>query len=149
MTLYSIPGATPELVKTGRPFRGADGTKYPANWLDYPDNVAALGATVVPEPAPPPKSPEQIQAGFSAAIQERLDAFARTRLYDGILSACTYVSSTNPQFAAEGAYCLAARDATWAAGYAILGDVLSGARPMPTIEEVFAELPALTWPEEE
>ena len=39
-----------------------------------------------------------------------------------------------------------ARDATWAKGYEILDDVLSGKRPMPTIEEVLAELPPLEWP---
>lgn len=63
----------------------------------------------------PPPTEEQIIAAFTAAIQERLDAFAQTRAYDGILSACSYVASSVPKFAAEGAYCVAARDATWAA----------------------------------
>ena len=95
-------------------------------------------------------TPEERQAAtqeaFTDAIQARLDAFAQTRNYDGILSAATYATSTVPQFRAEGQYAVEARDATWAAGYAILGAVLAGERPMPTLEEVMAELPPLEWP---
>ncbi|GKG92470.1 hypothetical protein CE91St38_04780 [Desulfovibrionaceae bacterium] len=76
-----------------------------------------------------------------------MDQFAQTRNYDGIMSAATYATSTVPKFHAEGQYAVEARDLTWAKGYAILDDVLSGVRPMPTIEEVIAELPPLAWPE--
>ena len=41
------------------------------------------------------------------------------------------------------------RDATWAAGYAIMDAVLAGTRPMPTWAEVEAELPPLRWPDED
>jgi hypothetical protein len=94
----------------------------------------------------PPKTPEQIEAEFSARVQARLDAFARTRGYDGILSACTYATSTNPKFAAEGQYCMQARDATWVTFYGVLNAVQSGQRPVPTWEELEAELPPLAWP---
>ena len=93
------------------------------------------------------RPPEEIQAEFTGAIQARLDAFAQTRGYDGILSAATYATSTIPQFAAEGQYAVEARDTTWAKGYEILNAVLAGQRPMPTLEEVFAELPVLEWPD--
>lgn len=83
----------------------------------------------------------------SVATQARLDAFARTRNYDGILSACTYASSTNAKFAAEGAYCMKARDDTWATLYAVLAQVQAGTRPMPSgYADIEPELPALTWP---
>jgi hypothetical protein len=95
---------------------------------------------------PPPPTPEQILSSFTAATQQRLDAFAKTRGYDGILSACTYATSAAVQFSVEGQYCLNARDATWSAAYALLADVESGARPMPTLEDVLAALPALAWP---
>jgi len=88
-----------------------------------------------------------LQGAFTGAIQARLDAFARTKNYDGILSAASYATSTVPQFAAEGQYAVEARDATWAKGYEILGAVLAGTRPEPTLAEVFAELPELDWPE--
>lgn len=95
---------------------------------------------------PPAPTAEQIIAGFTGAIQQRLDDFAKTRGYDGILSACTYATSTVPKFKAEGQYCVDARDATWAKCYEILASVESGVRPMPTLAEIIAELPALAWP---
>lgn len=94
----------------------------------------------------PPPTIEEQQAAFTAAIQSHLDQFAQTRNYDSIMSAATYATSTVPKFQAEGQYAVEARDATWAKGYAILDEVLSGQRPMPTIEEVIAELPPLEWP---
>ena len=81
------------------------------------------------------------------ATQQRLDVFARTRNYDGILSACTYADSSVPKFATEGQYAVQARDATWAALYALLAEVQSGARPAPTsFADVEPLLPALEWP---
>ena len=93
------------------------------------------------------KSPEQVESHFVAAIQQRLDDFARTRNYDSILSACTYATSTVAKFKTEGQACVNLRDATWAAAYAILAYVQTGNRPMPSsIEDIEADLPALVWP---
>jgi hypothetical protein len=89
---------------------------------------------------------DELQKEFTGAIQTHLDAFAQTRNYDDILSAATYAASTVPKFQAEGQYAVEARDATWAKGYEILGEVLAGQRPMPALEEVLAELPPLAWP---
>lgn len=89
----------------------------------------------------------QIIAQYTAGVQLHLDTFARTRSYDGILSAATYATSQVPKFKAEGQYAVEARDATWAKCYEILAAVESGSRPMPTLEELIAELPALVWPQ--
>lgn len=89
----------------------------------------------------------RIKAEITAAVQQRLDDFARTRNYDGVLSACTYATSTNAQFASEGQYCVTARDNTWAKLYQIMAEVEAGTRPMPTgYTDIEAELPALVWP---
>lgn len=105
----------------------------------------ASGAPVAVDP-PAPTS-EQIIAALSAQIQNRLDVFAQTRNYDGILSACTYVTSAIPKFSSEAAACVALRDQTWTAAYAILAEVTSGQRPVPSsIADFEAELPALSWP---
>lgn len=91
---------------------------------------------------------QQMQAMFIAAIQLRLDDFARQRNYDNILSACTYATSTVPKFKTEGQACVNLRDATWAAAYDILAKVQAGQRPMPTsIADIEADLPALEWPQ--
>lgn len=88
-----------------------------------------------------------LQAAIVGETQDRLDTFARTRNYDGILSACTYATSTIPKFKAEGQYCVDARDATWAKLYSLLEEVQAGTRPMPAgFADIEAELPVLTWP---
>jgi hypothetical protein len=92
------------------------------------------------------RTPAETLAAYTAAVQARLDDFARTRGYDGILSACSYASSTNAKFSAEGQYCVSARDKTWAKCYAIMAEVESGKRQMPTLGEIMAELPVLSWP---
>jgi hypothetical protein len=100
-----------------------------------------------PTPAPQPSAEAAALAAFAAAIQARLDAFARTRNYDGILSACTYATSLVPKFKAEGQYCAEARDGTWVAAYGILAAVNAGTRPMPAgVADIEADLPALAWP---
>lgn len=91
---------------------------------------------------------QQLQDDIVAQTQARLDAFAGTRNYDGILSACTYATSTNPKFQAEGQYCVEARDATWARLYELLAEVEAGTRPVPSgYEDVGPELPVLAWPQ--
>lgn len=100
-------------------------------------------------PEPPPPSPEQVQTEVVTATQQRLDRFARTRKYDGILSLCTYATSTVPKFQVEGQYGVEARDATWAKLYQMLAEVEAGTRPMPAgFADVEPELPVLKWPDE-
>ena len=100
-----------------------------------------------PEPVVEPPTPEQIIAQYTDGVQQHLDTFARTRNYDGILSAATYATSQVPKFKAEGQYAVEARDATWAKCYEVLAAVEAGSRPMPTLDELLAELPALVWPQ--
>lgn len=89
----------------------------------------------------------KIQSEVLSAVQLRLDTFARTRNYDGILSACTYATSAVPKFKAEGQYCVNSRDSTWSVLYGILAAVQAGTRPMPkSYAEIEPELPNLTWP---
>lgn len=105
------------------------------------DQLAALRA-------PPPPTPEEVQAQFVTIIQSRLDAFAQTRAYDGILSACTYATDPDPAFAAEGQRCVELRGQTWRAAYALLKEVRAGTRPVPqSIADIDADLPPLAWSE--
>jgi hypothetical protein len=96
----------------------------------------------------PAKQAETIKNSITQATQDRLDAFAKTRNYDGILSACTYATSANPKFADEGQYCVESRDATWAKLYDIYEEVKAGTRPMPSgYDAIKGELPVLEWPD--
>ena len=83
---------------------------------------------------------------LTAAIQSMLDETAQERGYDNILSLCTYATSPTAKFAAEGQAGISWRDEVWAKGYAILADVESGARAIPTESELLSELPSFVWP---
>ncbi len=88
-----------------------------------------------------------LQQGIVAETQKRLDDFALTRAYDGIMSACTYATSAVPKFRNEGQYCVNARDATWAKLYSIMDDVMTGKRTIPAgYADIEADLPPLEWP---
>jgi hypothetical protein len=84
---------------------------------------------------------------ITAAVQRRLDEFARSRYYDGILSACTYATSAVPQFKSDGQCAVNLRDATWSILYQLMTDVQAGVKTMPsTFAEVEQVLPPLVWP---
>ena len=104
----------------------------------------------VQRPATPEETAQQsadLTASIVEATQHRLNAFAQTRNYDGILSLCTYATSAVPKFQAEGQYGVSARDATWAKLYEMLAEVQAGIRAVPMgYADIEAELPQLTWP---
>lgn len=135
-------GVVVNLAKSDAPLGG--------NWVvaEGMVNTGDLWDGEVFTPAPvPAKAPEALQAEIVAATQNRLDDFARTRNYDGILSACTYATSSVPKFAAEGQYAVNARDNTWATLYALMDDVMAGQWQMPeSFDDVEPLLPTLTWP---
>lgn len=119
------------------------------NWIasETAETGDCYDGAMFSRPVPPLKSPDELQSEIVSAVQQRLDDFARTRNYDGILSAATYAGSSVAQFRAEGAYALERRDATWSRLYEILAAVQSGARSVPSgYSDIEADLPALEWP---
>lgn len=99
-------------------------------------------------------TPEDLQEEFLQSTQARLtnlvqgvlDAEAKTRGYESILSLCTYATSTNLRFQAEGQAGVVWRDECWALGYQLVAEVRAGQRMVPTDEELLAMLPAMAWP---
>ena len=128
--------ATQKLV-TAKPY-------YEAPWV-YTVQVADKTADELA--ADQSAQAKALQDSIVQATQQRLDDFARTRSYDGILSACTYATSGVERFATEGRYAVQVRDETWATLYAILDQVQAGERPAPnSFADIEAELPNLQWP---
>lgn len=129
-----------ETVKETAPELTSKGT-WEQRWevVTLPDDVIAANQT---------QAAAKLQENIVDATQKRLDTFAKTKNYDGILSLCTYATDLNPKFQAEGQYGVQARSATWSKLYEILAEVQAGTRPVPTgFSDVESELPSLNWPE--
>lgn len=103
-----------------------------------PEENAEIESRNVPTP---PTVPEYV-----AAVQAMLDAKARERNYDNILSACTYATSTNAKFQAEGQACVEWRDDVWAKCYELMAQVEAHVQPQPTLADLLAMLPPMVWP---
>lgn len=96
---------------------------------------------------PAPELPEASQQRLTLAVQRHMDTVAGERNYDNIISCCTYATSSNPKFSAEGQSAVAWRDAVWVKCYEILDACMAGQRAIPTEAELLAELPTIQWPE--
>ena len=94
---------------------------------------------------PPPPTPEQTLQSYEAAIEGRLDQFAQSRGYRHGDRLASYKGSSNATWAAEADRFIGLREATWTKFISISDDIKSGKRTMPELDELLAELPALTW----
>lgn len=116
------------------------------NGEDVPLSAAEMEEYLARQAAYQAESALRLKAAIVDDTQAALDAFARTRGYDNILSACTYATSTVPHFASEGQRCVELRDQTWGALYELLADVEAGRRPVPSgFDDIKGELPNLAW----
>lgn len=97
-------------------------------------------------PPPGPPSPAELFAQAVDYTQKRLDDFAASRGYDGILSLCTYATDPDPVYSAEGQRGVTLRSTTWATLRNLQREILAGQRPLPSSwEELDGLLPPLTW----
>ena len=89
-----------------------------------------------------------IKSEIILGIQARLDAFAKTRDYFGILSLCTYAGVGDTSFEREGRYGQIIRSQTWGIMVDLLNQVDTGKAPMPSsYAEIEPLLPNLAWPD--
>ena len=117
---------------------------YPEGTTEVPlkpgaDYERQGGEWVYVEPAP-------TVSDYENAIQAHVDDAARSKLFRDGVTLASYVSSSIPQWAAEAQAFVAWRDQVWAYAYQELARVQGGQREQPTVAEIIAELPLISWP---
>ncbi len=150
MRIFSAPIP---LGDTGRSVTAHDGASYVLDdgrtlWAPAPAEDAtdeAIAAAVLPLLANPPDRPDRkavARKTYDDATEQLLNERAGAWGYASMARATTYAQSTVPKFAAEAAALIAHRDEVWLAAFDILEAVETDQRPLPTLEEYLAELPA-------
>ena len=114
--------------------RGAPGGEIGDTW-----NGTAY--TRPPKPEPPLSADD-----FANAIQNHVDATAKSKGYADGIALAGYSTSTIPAWSAEAQTFIAWRDQVWLYAYTELAKVQGGQREVPTIAELVGELPTINWP---
>ncbi|WP_103602826.1 hypothetical protein [Campylobacter concisus] len=119
---------------------------YPANTDEFKKVVQiseVKGDTYVISYEIVSKNLEELTALFKEKTQELLDAKAREKGYDDILSACSYAGYDN-DFRAEGEAFGIWRAKVWKYGYGLLNAIAEGKHKMPkSFDEILTEMPTL------
>lgn len=138
--VYLIPAfATdkkPPVAPEGK-FASFDGSKWALRDIPTPEQE--------PEPEPVVLTDDQRIAALRDAVQEYIDAKARTMGYDDIKTAVTYAEEPSvPQFQKEGRALRAWRSVVWESCYQLMGGVKAGKVPEPTSKALLELLPTFT-----
>lgn len=99
----------------------------------------------IPSPAQQAPTNTEIIAELTASLEDHYDLVARAKQYDNRLTCALRAGYAGP-FQAEGTAFAVWMDNCNAYAYEVLADCLSGARGIPTAEELIAEMPDLVWP---
>ena len=124
------PGQTPE-----RPACGNEGTVFVGE-LEYEADLTAQQQ----------QEALRIKAEMEAGIDQYIDSVAQAKGYDNRMTCMARASFTGP-FQAEGIAFGQWMDSCYLVAFQIMAEVQAGTRPMPTLDEVIAEFPAMVWPE--
>ncbi len=121
-----------------------DTAEQPNTNPDYLAFVEWMAQGKVPDPAPSASNGEIVHA-LDRGLELHYDARAAERRYTSRFTCALRAGYPGP-FQAEGIAFASWMDACNAYAYEVLAAVLSGDRAVPTLEQLLAELPALTWP---
>ena len=113
-----------------------------------------MGEMILPVSTPPQDGAVPTQEDIEAAtswtaeygIDCYIDSVAQAKGYDSRITAALRAGYSNP-WQAEGAAFGAWMDGCYTHCYQVETDVRAGLRPIPTLAEIIAELPAMEWPE--
>lgn len=93
------------------------------------------------------RSQPEIMAAFQRAIEAHIEQTAQAKQYSSAVACASYIADPNPVWSAEAQAFIAWRSTVWSEVYATLAEVQAGERPVPTIDELLADLPAIEWPQ--
>ena len=95
-----------------------------------------------------PHVPSQAEliAAYTEALTRHLDKTAQSRRYDDRITCMARAGFAGPFQAEATAFAIWA-DTCNALGYQVLGEVLGGQRPMPTVQGFIDLLPPMEWPQ--
>jgi len=85
-------------------------------------------------------------SAYLEQLRTLIDGVARQRNYDNAISCVSYVSSSDLKWKLEAETFSAWRDAFWNYLYTQQVLILNKTRPIPSIEQLNAELPVISWP---
>jgi len=150
-TATPLPAGPNQVNKTSGPGLDAPWLLVPfyvgfEYWLPDGSKHAITEAGVAPPAdhllAPPPPTPEQIQAAVASAVDRMLDTLAQSWRYRNYIRARSYRDDPNPRFAAEAATLIAHGSACWTVLDDLESAVVAGTAQMPgTVDQVLALLP--------
>lgn len=89
---------------------------------------------------------KKAQASLTAALNRFLDSKASERRYDNRFTCALRAAFAGP-FQAEGIAFATWLDQCNITAYSIMAECKAGVRPIPTEQELIAEMPVLVWPE--
>ena len=98
------------------------------------------GGALIPKATPLPT-----QAEYVAALESMYDRKAHERRYDNRITCAMRAGYAGP-FQAEGVAFGVWMDTCNAKAYVVMGKVLGGEIPQPTIPELLAMMPEMAWP---
>jgi len=87
----------------------------------------------------------EIQAELESAVDEHINAVARTKGYDNRITCAVRAGYVNP-WQAEGIAFGAWMDSCYSHCYQVISEVQAGIRVIPTANELIAEFPLMVWP---
>lgn len=123
----------------GRAWSSADSVyvdEWPTTNVRYVATEDELAVALYPLPSP-------AEVRLSRAVQAHIDAVAKSRGYLHGFAMAGY--ATDPEHAFEAQPFVVWRGQTWKYAHAELAKARSGARSLPTVPELIAELPPIEW----
>lgn len=118
---------------------------FGASLDDEPEQVRAFAEKIGFGAHMPPPPPVPTRADFLAATSHAIEKAAIDLGYDSAASLVSYVTSSNPQWAAEAARFVVWRDEVWAHVFAELDAFEAGQRPGMTVAALMQGLPTIGW----